>query len=58
MKAQNRKLNFKKNDILELNNTKLLSIEGGTTPLCLAIATTAAVYTYYETGTKEAFEDL
>ena len=35
MKTQNTKLNFKKDSIIELNESTMLDIDGGTTPLCI-----------------------
>lgn len=58
MKTQNIKLNFKKDSIVELNETQLLNVNGGTSPLALSILATIAVYTYYETGTDVIVEEI
>ena len=37
MKTQKNKLIFKKDDVVELNETQLLEVDGGTTPACVTL---------------------
>lgn len=37
MKTQNNKLIFKKDSVLELNETQLVNIDGGSTPACVTV---------------------
>lgn len=57
MKTQNTNLAFNKSAIIELNESTMLSIDGGTTPLCIAagvssgacaIAAGAAIYAVWD----------
>ncbi|WP_417291543.1 class I lanthipeptide [Corallibacter sp.] len=58
MKTQNNKLAFNKSSIVELNDQKLLEVNGGTSPLSIAVSVAVSVYTYYETGTKEVVKEI
>lgn len=37
MKTQNRNLAFNKNSVIELNDSQLLEVDGGTTPVCFYV---------------------
>jgi hypothetical protein len=38
MKTQNNKLDFRKNSVVELNDTQLEDINGGSTPACYGLS--------------------
>jgi len=42
MKTQNKKLVFRKNAIINLNNDELLTVNGGSTPVCAGAAASSA----------------
>ena len=50
MKSQNtnNKLTFNKSSLTELNDNQLNNIEGGTSPLSIAVGVTVGIYIYYE----------
>jgi len=58
MKTQTRKLDFRKDSIVELNNDQLKTVNGGTSPLAISISIAVSVYTYYETGTDVIVEEI
>jgi len=37
MKTQNTKLTFRKDSLVELNETQLISIDGGSSPACVTV---------------------
>ncbi|WP_197077347.1 class I lanthipeptide [Lacinutrix sp. Hel_I_90] len=45
MKTQNSKLTFSKNSITELNDSKMLLVDGGSTPACVISAMNLIAWT-------------
>ncbi|WP_417291546.1 class IIb bacteriocin, lactobin A/cerein 7B family [Corallibacter sp.] len=45
MKTQNNKLAFNKSSVTELNDSQLLEVDGGTTPVCVGVIIGLSIYT-------------